>query len=589
MNCRTHYLTKLIPPLYIGFFLILLSGCASKPPIKIEAPIDFQFVTALEGDSFESLAKEHIGSASLAWRIKEFNNSQSLASGQQVIIPLKPYKFGGLNAKGHQRIPVLSYHNFSKGRSRNKMTVSAKNFRAQLSYLKENNYHVISMSQFIEFLNFGQVPKKSVLITIDDGWKSSYEIAYPILKEFGYSATLFIPTHYIRPQNKRAITWAQINEMVTDNTIDIQCHTKTHRDLTKLKKNESFNDYLLAIDKELLSSTQTIHQKIGKRPTALAYPFGRTNPLVMALVEKHGYKAAFTVKRKNNPFYQQSSLLNRTMVYGTFNLKRFIKNIGHFTENEITQPEPIDSLLSLATLTEINPEVYEQKQQWRTALLARKLQRDKLLSQQQLATNAPESFHQTLQQTKQKIADLSSKLDAIANTHYQDALYQLNAGSTKIAEKALLQALLFNPKHHEALTLLQSNLGKSKNLSYTVKENDSFKSIATQVYQDPNKAPLIPLFNDNINNEQDLISGTQISLPSLPKGFKTKKTVIIKKRCNVALTKSSTALAADYYHKANDNFDHDQMSKAISNLKTAICLNPAHAEAKEMLEILQDL
>ncbi|BCG65729.1 MAG: hypothetical protein methR_P3581 [Methyloprofundus sp.] len=589
MNCRTNYLTKLLPPLYIGFILILLSGCASKQPIKIEAPVDFQFITALAGDSFESLAEEHIGSANLAWRIKEFNNSQSLAPDQQLIIPLSPFNFGGLNAKGHQLIPVLSYHNFSKGRSHNKMTVSAKNFRAQLSYLKENNYHVISMSQFIEFLNFGQIPKKSVLITIDDGWKSSYEIAYPILKKFGFSATLFIPTHFIRPQNKRAITWAQINEMVSDKTIDIQCHTKTHRNLTKLKKNESFTDYLRAIDKELLNSTQTIHQQIGKKPLALAYPFGKTNPLVMALVEKHGYKAAFTVKRKNNPFYQQSFLLNRTMIYGTFNLKRFIKNIRHFAENKITQPEPIDSLLSLATLTEISPEAYEQKQQWRTALLAWKLQRDKLLSQQQSASSVPENFHQSLQQIKQKIADLSSKLDAIANTHYQDALYQLNAGSTKIAEKALLQTLLFNPKHQEALSLLQSNLGKFKPVSYTVKANDSFKSIATQVYQDPNKAPLIPLFNDNINNEQDLISGTQVSLPSLPKGFKTQKTVIIKKRCNVVLTKSATALAADYYHKANNNFDHDQMSKAISNLKTAICLNPAHTEAKEMLEMLQDL
>jgi peptidoglycan/xylan/chitin deacetylase (PgdA/CDA1 family) len=586
MNCKTHYLIKLLSPFYIGFVLISLGGCTGKQPIKIEAPIDFKFVTALEGDSFESLAKEHTGSENLAWRIQEFNNSQSIAPGQQLIIPLKPYNFGGLNAKGHQLIPVLSYHNFSKGRSHNKITVSAKNFRAQLSYLKENNYHAISMSQFIEFLNFGHVPKKSVLITIDDGRKSSYEIAYPILKEFGFGATLFIPTHSIRPQNKNAITWAQINEMVTDQTIDIQCHAKPRRNLTKPAKNESFTDYLHAIDKELLNSTQIIQQHIGKRPIALAYPFGKTNPLVMALVEKHGYKAGFTVKRKNTPFYQQSFLLNRTMVYGTFSLKRFIKNLRYFAENKIAQAEPIDSLLSLATLTEISPDIYEQKQQWRTALLAWKLQRDKLLSQQPPASS---TAAENLQQTKQKIADLSSKLGIIANTHYQDARYQLNAGSIKIAKKALLQTLLFNPKHQEALALLQSNLGKFKNINYTVKENDSFKSIAIQVYQAPNKAPLIPLFNDNINNEQDLISGTQVSLPSLPKRSKTKKTVIIKKRCNVKLTKSSKALATDYYHKANNSFNHDQMPKAISHLKTAICLNPAHTEAKEMLEMLQAL
>ncbi len=588
MNSVINYLTKahLTPP--ILFVLLLLNGCAAQKPIILEQPSNYQFVTVHENDSFASLAEKYTGSEDLAWRIKEFNNSQSLVTGQQLIIPLKAFNQGGLNARGQQLVPVLSYHNFSKGRSHSKMTVSAKNFRAQLKYLQENHYHVLSMSQFIEFLNFGQIPKKSVLITIDDGWKSSYDIAYPILKEFGYAATLFVPTHFIKRHNKRAITWAQINEMVTDKTIDIQCHTKTHRNLTKPAKHESINQYLLNIDKELLNSTKTIQQKIGKQPVALAYPFGKTNPLIMALVKKHGYQAAFTVRRKSNPFYQQNLLLNRTMIFGNFTLNRFSKNLKHFAANEIAQAEPIDSLLSLATLTESSPEEFTQKQQWRTALLAWKLQRDKLLSQQQLG-NIPDNFQQALLTAKQNIAMLSNKLETLANTHYQKALSQLETGAKKAAKKSLLQTLLFNPTHQGALALLQNNLGTLKPLSYTVTKNDTFKSIATQIYQDPNKAILIPLFNDAIKSKKDLQAGMQISLPALPKGFKIKKPVLIKKRCNVVLSKSATALANDYYNKANDNFNHDQISKATQNLKTAICLNPAHQEAKEMLELLQSL
>jgi len=575
-------------PQYLSLFLvaIFLIGCAKKLEI-IEPPVDFQFVTIKDGDTFLSLAKQYNSSEKFAWRIEEFNRSNQLSHGKELIIPLKAFRSGGLTSQGYQLVPVLSYHNFSKGFSHNKLTVSAKDFKEQLSYLKNNNYHVITMDQLIEFLKFGQVPKKSVLISIDDGWISSYKIAYPILRDFGFSATLFIPSHFIESGKRSAVSWGQIREMVSDNTIDIQCHTKSHRDLSTIKYNESFTDYIQAVEQDILHSKQTIYDRIGKEVTALAYPFGNTNPLVLEIIKKFGYKAAFTVKRKGNPFYKQSLLLNRAMIFGTFNINRFAKNLKTFEEFRIIESEPIDTLPTLGTIALTNPEEYERKKQWRTALLAWKLRRDRMLSEKLINSKKPgsQSLNDSLLKAKKKVFQLTVKLNDIAKQYYSVALKNLDH---KNAKKSLLQALLYRPDSQAPINLFQTQMGRRNPLIYQVKENDSFSSIAKQLYQDPKKAILIPFFNDNIKDENDLVPGIKLTLPKIPVGTKIKLSTRAK-GCNVVLTKAPKQMAIEFYEKAVEDFNHDQVSKAIENLEIAVCLNPKYGQALEMQEMLKSL
>lgn len=572
---------------FILITTFFLNGCATKPStIKVEAPIDFQFVTVQKNDTFELLAEKYTGSSALAWRIKEFNDSQILEVGQQIIVPFKPFRPGGLTAEGHQLIPVLSYHNFSDGPSQNKLIVSAKSFREQLQYLKSNNYHVITMDQLVEFINFGQVPKKSIVISIDDGWKSTYEVAYPILKEFGYNATLFIPTQFIDSGHELAMTWEQLEEIVSDSSMDIQCHTKSHRDLSVSKKNESFDEYIKSIEQDIAYSKQRIYSKLGKKVSALAYPFGKTNPLVTALIKKNGYQTAFTVVRKSNPFYRQSFLLNRAMVFGTHSISQFAKDLKYFEHDRISESEPIDSLQSLASIEENNLQDYEDSEQWRTALLGWKLRRDKLISKKQSREGAikPASLDESIQKSKQKVAQLVIKLNIMGKKYYNQAMQGL---SGRLAEKNLLKSLLFSPNNLAPIELFQSDMGGTKNLVYQVKQNDTLKSIAKHFYQDPKKAILISVFNESIIDNNSLRPGMEITLPSIPAEIKIKRTT--PSRCGVVLTKSAKKLANEYYSKGSEYFDHDQISKAIRNLKVAICLNPKHAQAGDMLKMLNML
>lgn len=332
--------------------LALIGGCAtlqgkpsevkeSKPEAsKVEAPIierrfpEFIAVIAKEGDTLSSLAAKYLNDPSMDWFIAEYNNIDGPKPGQALIVPLKPYEKGGLTSKGYQTVPVLSYHNFSLDRSTSRMTVTKAAFEEQMKLLRDKGYRVISMDQLFDFLDFtAQIPKKSVVITIDDGWRSAYDIALPILKEYGYPATLFVYTDLIVGSQK-TLSWELVQELAK-NGIDVQGHTKTHRNLTLLDKKESFTEYFEAIAKELSESARVIKAKVGKDIKYLSYPNGETNHLVIELVRKYGYRGAFTVRREGNPFFIHDYRVNRSMIYGDFDLNQFDKNLTVFTEEPL--------------------------------------------------------------------------------------------------------------------------------------------------------------------------------------------------------------------------------------------------------------
>jgi peptidoglycan/xylan/chitin deacetylase (PgdA/CDA1 family) len=235
-----------------------------------------------------------------------------------------------LTSKGYQTVPVLSYHRFSFDQA-SKLTVTKSAFEEQMKLLKDKGYRGITLDQLFDFLDFkSQIPKKSVVINIDDGWRSTYDIAFPILKKYGYPATLFVYTDLIVGSEK-TLSWDLIQEMA-NNGIDVQCHTKSHRNLTLMDKKESFREYFEAIEKELSTCEAIIKKKLNKDVKYLAYPYGETNPLINELLKKRGYRGGLTIKRGGNPFFIHNYRVNRSMIYGDFDLNQFEKNLTVFTE-----------------------------------------------------------------------------------------------------------------------------------------------------------------------------------------------------------------------------------------------------------------
>jgi len=295
-----------------------------SPTTVLQTP-EFVAVVVQPGETLASLAATWLGDQSRAWEIAEFNDIDAAAPGEELVIPLRPFRRGGLSPERYQTVPVLTYHQFAE-KSTNRMTVSREAFEAQMRLLKEKGYQVVSLEQLLAFLDFrGQLPEKAVVITIDDGWRATYEIAFPILKKYGYPATLFVYTQLINGSAK-TLSWDQVREMSAQG-LDVQCHTISHRNLALPQGKENAEQYFTTIAREIAESTRTIEQKLGKRPTIMAYPYGDTNGLAITLLKRQGYRAALTVTREPNPFFASPFRLGRAMIYGDYDLARFEKNL----------------------------------------------------------------------------------------------------------------------------------------------------------------------------------------------------------------------------------------------------------------------
>ncbi|MBP1715233.1 MAG: Polysaccharide deacetylase [Deltaproteobacteria bacterium] len=294
---------------------------------------DFLAVVAGEGDTFSSLSQKYLNDPTRDWSLAEWNEPGPLKPGQTVIIPLKLKQKGGLSLQGYQTVPVLTYHNISSDKS-DKMTVKQEMFEQQMSYLREKGYRVIAIDQFFDFLDFKTpIPPKSVVITIDDGWLSAYEIVFPILKRYGYPATLFIYTDIIGRSSK-AVSWNQLQEMAAQG-IEIGGHSMSHRSLTLPGKKESFKEYFDNLEKELSGSREMIKKKLNREVKYLAYPYGDTTSLVVELAKKLGYRGALTIKREGNPFFVHNYRVNRSVIYGDFSLSHFERSLAVFQEQSL--------------------------------------------------------------------------------------------------------------------------------------------------------------------------------------------------------------------------------------------------------------
>ncbi len=321
-----------MPTFILPFFCIFLfiSACSFVPREFVFK--DCAVIRIKKEDTFSTLAENYLKDPSLGWMISEFNQISSLVPGQKVIIPMKPFRKGGLKASGYQTVPVLCYNRFSRNWA-GRRTVKQSSFDAQMRYLKENGYHPITLNQWLEFLNFkDQIPEKSVIITIDDGWSSTYQIAYPILKKYNFPAIVFVYTNLIG--STKAMTWEQLKEM-QQNGIDIQCKANTRRNLADQKKNETFQGYIKSIEREITESSMAIKKNLNTRSRCIAYPLGDHNHLVRFLLKKNDIEAGLTLKDGENPFFINKYQVHRSIIYGKDNLKSFKAVLVTFHESDL--------------------------------------------------------------------------------------------------------------------------------------------------------------------------------------------------------------------------------------------------------------
>ncbi len=293
---------------------------------------DFVIVRMGPEDDFSSLAAKYLHDPAKASWIAEFNSTASPRVGQEVVIPLKAAYSARLSPEGYQTVPVLTYYGFSRD-GKGPQSVPESAFREQMAYLKDNGYQVISLDRFMDFLNCkSELPQKSVVITFDDGWRSVYDIAFPVMREYGFPATLFIYTDFIG--GGKALSWKQLNELA-EHGFEIQSKTVSHRNLTNKKAGESFEDYFKAVKTEISESKRIIERRLNRKCLYMAYPYGRAGSLIIAVLKEEGYRGAFTLNSGGNPFFVDNFLIHRTVIGGETDLNRFKDCLSVFTRAEL--------------------------------------------------------------------------------------------------------------------------------------------------------------------------------------------------------------------------------------------------------------
>ena len=201
------------------------------------------------------------------------------------------------------QVLVFGWHRVVDKVRRPDTEITPQDFEKQMQELKDHGITVIGMQDLLAWKRGEKsIPPRCAILTLDDGWKSQYEVGWPILKKFGYPFTLFIYTEGVRGGHfggGEAMTWEMLSEM-RDAGADIQAHSATHQDLRKpydkvAKKKLSPPEYEQWLHNEIVGSKQLLEQKLGIKVNCFAVPYGFYNEHIKEVCRNAGYEAVFTV------------------------------------------------------------------------------------------------------------------------------------------------------------------------------------------------------------------------------------------------------------------------------------------------------
>lgn len=171
-------------------------------------------------------------------------------------------------------------------------------FAGYLNYLRENNWQVIDLATLLRALREPNcLPQRSVLLTFDDGYRSTLEVALPLLLQFGYPAVVFVPTDHVgmgshsfdansHEPDEPLCNWDELRELERCG-VSVQSHGATHRALSELTLAEQ--------EAEMVRSKAALEAELRKLVEMFSYPYGDNgaNPQEVGnALERAGYKAA---------------------------------------------------------------------------------------------------------------------------------------------------------------------------------------------------------------------------------------------------------------------------------------------------------
>jgi peptidoglycan/xylan/chitin deacetylase (PgdA/CDA1 family) len=281
--------------------LFFASGCSNKP-VQISSSDSINKDSAAAPSSAES--KTQASTENKTTDVSNKLNTKYSTDSKDLV-------YNG------ESIPVLMYHSVGDIPG-NELIISPVLLRQEMQWLKDNGYTTLTLKELYSFFeNNNPVPKKSVVLTFDDGYKDNYTNMYPILKEFGFKATIFVITNTV-DKNSNYLTSDQLKELDA-NGIDIESHTSNHDKLGTLTYERQVET--------LKDSKMFLEKLLNKKVDYIAYPEGSYNNSTPKAAEKAGYTMGLTTdgrwaKKKDGIFK-----LERVYISATFDINTFKERV----------------------------------------------------------------------------------------------------------------------------------------------------------------------------------------------------------------------------------------------------------------------
>ena len=218
-----------------------------------------------------------------------------------------------------KKIPILMYHSISNHASPKfrQFTVSPTLFAEHMAYLHQHRYTPMTVTQFLaaHSQNGAKLPERPVVLTFDDGFADFYTEALPVLRRYGFAATLYVATGFINgtsrwlqhegEANRPMLTWDQLSE-IGANGIECGGHSHSHPQLDTLSPAQA--------SREIVQSKRLLEEHMGQDVLSFAYPFGYYTASIRRQVQEAGYTSACAVKHAMSSEMTDPFALARLMV-----------------------------------------------------------------------------------------------------------------------------------------------------------------------------------------------------------------------------------------------------------------------------------
>jgi peptidoglycan/xylan/chitin deacetylase (PgdA/CDA1 family) len=197
-----------------------------------------------------------------------------------------------------QSVPILMYHAVadSPSAATRRLSVTPRSLDEQIAFLVDHGFTGMTFADLADAFETGRaLPERPVVLTFDDGYADFAEAAWPILRCYGFPATVFVTTGWIADAGPHAagspldrmLNWSQIRELAVAG-IEIGAHSHSHPQLDQLAD--------VTLCEELRVGRALLEENIGAPVQTLAYPFGYSSRRVRLAARAVGYRCAASVR-----------------------------------------------------------------------------------------------------------------------------------------------------------------------------------------------------------------------------------------------------------------------------------------------------